>query len=554
MKFSLSKKSLSSLAILLALSVSVFLHTYKIDKLSLNEDEAAQGYNTYSVLQTGYDEYGRIPLRYLSFGENKLPLTGMLSAPFIALFGLNELTVRLPVLLLGILFPLFFYGATLSLTQSKRVAVVSCLLASTNTWLYTVSRHQHESVVLAIITLIIISLIYRYLSKRVNETTLNDKTQIVMKTITKISVLIFMGLYTYHSGKIIMPFLALVSLVFVWKYHKQKFNQVFIFIIVAFLIFGATEILQPNNRLDNLSYFTSLVFSHEIEEGRRLGGSTLYYNKVVYGAHRALTRTVGYLSPHFLLINSDPNPRYGSPQVRLLTIFAYVTFAIGLIFIWIKKHPARLFLTSLLLITILPAVAAFPTDSLTRSFVLTVPLLIVASIGATYIWEIVKSQKSVVKNISLIFLAVGVIIHLFEFYTSARAYFSEYLESSQTQQAWQSGTKELAEYVWENYSKFDTFYITREFGQPYIFLLFYKPYPPKDYQKVAKPGQYNEYGFWEQERFDKFVFRKPNIYAKTKRSAYIMTPEEVKLNNMDQNKLKEILHGGQVRFYVQENL
>jgi len=538
MKFSLSKKSLSSLAILLALSVSVFLHTYKIDKLSLNEDEAAQGYNTYSVLQTGYDEYGRIPLRYLSFGENKLPLTGMLSSPFIMLFGLNELTVRLPVLLLGILFPLFYYGATLSLTQSRKIAVVSCLLASTNTWLYTMSRHQHEAVVLTVITLLIISLIYR------NHT----------KGVSRIALLLFMGLYSYHSGKIIMPFLALVSLVYVWKYHKQKFNKVFIFIIAAFLVFGATEIVQPNNRIGNLSYFTSPVFSHEIEEGRRLGGSPLYYNKVVYGAHRALTRTIGYLSPHFLLTNSDPNPRYGSPQVHLLTIFEYGMFIIGLIFIWIKKHPARLFLTSLLLITIIPAVAAFPTDSLTRSFVMTVPLLIIASIGAIYTWEIAKLQRPVIKNILLILLAVGVVIHLLGFYTSAKAYFSEYLKSSQTQQAWQSGTKEMAEYVWENYSKFDTFYITREYGQPYIFLLFYKPYPPKEYQKVTKPGKYNEYGFWEQEGFDKFVFRKPNTYAPAKRSVYIMTPEEVKLNKLDPNNLKKILHGSQVRFYVKENL
>ena len=554
MRAALPKLTLTSLLFVFVLGISIFLHTYKINKLSLNEDEAAQGYNTYSVLQTGYDEYGNIPLRFLSFGENKLPLTGMLSAPFIIFFGLNELTVRLPVLLLGILLPFFFYGAALSLSQSKKVAVVSCLLASTNTWLYTMSRHQHEAVVLVVITLLIVSLIYRYLTKSASEIAPNDRSSIVVKTIVKIALLSFMGLYTYHSGKIIMPFLALVSVVFVWKYHRQKLGIAFELVTVAFLIFAATEIIQPNNRLGSLSYFTSPVFTHEIEEGRRLGGSPLYYNKVVYGAHRAITRTLGYLSPQFLLVNSDPNPRYGSPKVHLLTIFEYALFIIGLIVMWMKKHPTRLFLTLFLLITILPAVAAFPTDSLTRSFVLTVPVLIIASIGATYIWEISKVQKPVVKNILILFLAIGILIHLFGFYTSAKAYFSEYLESPKTQVAWQSGTKELADYVWKNYDKFDKFFITRAYGQPYIFLLFSKPFPPKEYQKIAQPGKYNEYGFWEQDGFDKFMFRRPNIYAETNRSVYIMTPDEVKLNNLDSSKLKKILHGGQVRFYVKENL
>lgn len=108
----------------------------------------------------------------------------MLSARFIIFFGLNELTVRLPVLLLGILLPFFFYGAALSLSQSKKVAVVSRPTASTNTWLYTMSRHQHEAVVLVVITLLIVSLIYRYLTKSASEIAPNDRSSIVVKTIS----------------------------------------------------------------------------------------------------------------------------------------------------------------------------------------------------------------------------------------------------------------------------------------------------------------------------------------------------------------------------------
>ncbi len=554
MKSSLLKLPLTLLAILLSLGMSIVLHSYKIDRLCLNEDEAAQGYNTYAVMQTGYDEYGRVPLRYLSFGENKLPLTGILSAPLITFFGLNDLTVRLPVLLIGTIFPLLFYGAAYALSRSKRVAIVACLLASTNIWLYTMSRHQHEAVVLAAIVLLIIALLYRYIGDAKTTERRNQVVFGIPKTVVHLTILLFMGLYTYHSGKVIMPFLAFVSLLLIWKHKRTRFITATILILIAFLLFTITEIIHPTNRVSSLSYFTAPVFTHEIQEGRRLGGSPLYFNKVVYGTHRAIQRTLGYLSPQFLLFSSDPNPRYGSPQVHLLTMFEYALFIVGMILMWWKRHPSRLLLTSLLLITIVPAAAALPTDSLTRSFIMTVPLILIASLGANYLWDFGQSRDPVMRSGAVILLLVGTCVHIFGFYTSSRAYFHQYLESPQTQKAWQCGTKELAEYVWKNYTRFDSFFITRTYGQPYIFLLFYKPYPAREYQRIAKPGQYNEYGFWEQDGFDKFIFRKPLIPNKKSKSAFIMTPEEAAMNTLDSRTLKPILHDGQVRFYIKENL
>lgn len=553
MKFNLSKKSISTYVMFAALGISVFLHTYQIQKMCLNEDEAAQGYNTYSVLQTGYDEYGKIPFRYLSFGENKLPLTGTLSAPFIAFFGLNDLTVRLPILLIGIIFPLLFYGAAYSLTQSKNIAVIACVLASTNTWLYTMSRHQHEAVVLAAIVLILITLVFRDLQDP-DKNKDTGKKNTFMKTMLKIALLLFMGLYTYHSAKVIVPFFAVTVLVIVWKRYREKFLTAFILVCAAFLVFGATEIIQPTNRVESLSYFTSPVFTHEIEEGRRLGGSPLYYNKVVYGAHRVIQRTFEYVSPSFLLFESDPNPRYGSVNVHLLTFFEYAMFLLGLVLLWVKRHPARYFLSLMILVTIVPAVAAMPVQSLTRSFLMTIPIIIIVSIAIAQLMQYVRSPPSLVHKVSLGILVGGIIVHITGLGSSGKNYFMNYLNSTETHVAWQCGTREMSEYVWENYDKFDSFYITRRYGQPYIFLLFYKPYPPHEYQKIARTGQYNEYGFWEQDGFDKFIFQKPLVYKEIPRSAFIMTPEEVNMSGLDPKRLKPLLHDGRVRFYVKENL
>ena len=53
-------------------------------------DEAAQGYNAYSILATGKDEFGKaFPAAFRSFADFKTPVYIYLIAPLIPLFGLT---------------------------------------------------------------------------------------------------------------------------------------------------------------------------------------------------------------------------------------------------------------------------------------------------------------------------------------------------------------------------------------------------------------------------------------------------------------------------------
>ncbi|MEK7458139.1 MAG: hypothetical protein AAB612_01480, partial [Patescibacteria group bacterium] len=69
----------------------------------LNRDEVALGYNAYTILKTGRDEYGVwFPVSITSFGDQKLPGYVYTLIPFIAMFGLHPWVVRLPSLLAGV--------------------------------------------------------------------------------------------------------------------------------------------------------------------------------------------------------------------------------------------------------------------------------------------------------------------------------------------------------------------------------------------------------------------------------------------------------------------
>src|SRR4030067_3286673 len=67
-------------------------------------DEVALGYDGYSIIQTGRDEYGKfLPIVLRSFDDYKPALYSYLTIPSILIFGLNVFAVRLPSAIFGIL-------------------------------------------------------------------------------------------------------------------------------------------------------------------------------------------------------------------------------------------------------------------------------------------------------------------------------------------------------------------------------------------------------------------------------------------------------------------
>ena len=84
--------------------LAAFLRLYKLNTYpALNADEAAIGYNAYSILETGKDEHGnQWPIHFQSFNDYKPGFYIYLVMPFVKVLGLNEWSVRLPNALLGI--------------------------------------------------------------------------------------------------------------------------------------------------------------------------------------------------------------------------------------------------------------------------------------------------------------------------------------------------------------------------------------------------------------------------------------------------------------------
>src|SRR3989304_3731682 len=99
------------LLLFLILLLASFLRFWRLDSFpALNADEAAIGYNAYSLIETGKDEHGNAwPIHFQSFNDYKPGLYFYLVLPFVKVLGLNEWAVRLPGATLGVLTVLTLY-------------------------------------------------------------------------------------------------------------------------------------------------------------------------------------------------------------------------------------------------------------------------------------------------------------------------------------------------------------------------------------------------------------------------------------------------------------
>ena len=106
-------------SLLLAI-ITRFYHLGKIPA-GLYADEASQGYNAYSILKTGKDEFGKaFPIIFRSFTDFKTPIYIYLITPLIPIFGLSAFTVRFPSFFFSILTLPLLYALLNKITPKKR--------------------------------------------------------------------------------------------------------------------------------------------------------------------------------------------------------------------------------------------------------------------------------------------------------------------------------------------------------------------------------------------------------------------------------------------------
>jgi len=118
------KKSWIFLGIITALAAALRFFALDEFPVSPNWDEISHGYNAYSIIKTGMDEWGKhFPLIFRAFGDYKLPLYIYLTTIPVWLFGLSVFSVRFISSLAGTLAIPGIFFLTRSLFPEKQLNI-----------------------------------------------------------------------------------------------------------------------------------------------------------------------------------------------------------------------------------------------------------------------------------------------------------------------------------------------------------------------------------------------------------------------------------------------
>ncbi|NTU72670.1 phospholipid carrier-dependent glycosyltransferase [Candidatus Roizmanbacteria bacterium] len=527
----MNKLTLSLLTIIASLSLVLNVVKLQTAPPGFNADEAAFGYNAYSISQTGKDEYGAfLPLRLKSFGDYKMPLYSYLSVPFIKIMGLTELSTRMLNIFLSFLFPIAVYFLAKELFKKQPVALLSALLSALSLGLHIVSRHAHEAYLAAFFITITTTFFLRFYK--------HERQRDFMIFLSTLGL----SLFAYQSSRIFAVFFVIGFLVFVLR-KRAHFRQLIILTTLVALIFSVDLFYKPE-RLKNLVFYRSPGLAMQIDELRREGGNGILYNKALVGIKNVISQQVNYFSPQFLAISGDQNVRFGYTEMPPLTILEYLFFFVGLYYVFKLKIPHRHLLVLLLFISPLTSALTWAETSLTRSLFILVPILCTSAFGIYSVIRAGNNRRTIAVALCLITgIELLLIILNWDFYLN------HYPHRALPARSWQQGYKELSLYIKQSYSEYSHFYITRAYGQPYIFLLFYLNYPPSQYQSHATLSPPDQYGFGQVDGFDKFVFNlDQKLHASS--SAIIAFPEDFPSGF---KPLKKIQAGNTDVFWITEN-
>jgi 4-amino-4-deoxy-L-arabinose transferase-like glycosyltransferase len=137
----IASREAAALAAVVVLAALLRLPALAWAPVALNQDEAVNGYDAYSIGLTLRDHHGHLlPAMLQSFGDWVSPLLTYLTVPFVRLFGLSVAVVRLPVAILGVATVPLLYALMRRLGGRDDVALIAAAILAISPWSVMLSR------------------------------------------------------------------------------------------------------------------------------------------------------------------------------------------------------------------------------------------------------------------------------------------------------------------------------------------------------------------------------------------------------------------------------
>ena len=487
------------LILILIILLAAFLRFWQLGENppSLTWDEAAWGYNAYSLGIDGKDEFGRfLPLNYLeSFGDFKPPMYAYLDIIPVKLFGLNEFATRFPSAFFGVLTVLITYLLTKRIFWNSRsretYALLSALFLAISPWYILLSRAAFEA---NVANFFIVFGVFAFL-----EGVLNKKWLLVLSAIS-----FALSFYTFNTARVVSPIMViLLAIIFrknLWKIKKTVILSAIIGFLVFLPTFGFLLSPQASLRFQEVNIFSDTAIIKESNQ-EIVNDNNAWWSKIIH--NRRFLYGLDYLkhyfdnfNPGFLFIAGDGNPKFSTQTVGQMYVWDIIFFVSGLVFLFKKKEGNWWIIPSWLLIGIIPAALAKETPHALRIESSLPTFQIIVAYGFIQLIDKINKYKKTIIYCLLLPLFVNFFYFFHDYFYSYKYEYSG---------EWQYGYKQSIDYVKSVEDNYDFIQASNYLGRAYVYYLFYTKTDPNYFRETVNISR-DIFGFVSVNSFGKYIF------------------------------------------------
>ncbi len=491
---SLFKKEVFILLAILFIAAGVRLFRLDSAPVGAHIDEVHFGYLAYSIGETARDEHGKhLPIIFKGFGDDKLPFETYVLVPVVKLFGLNNISIRIPSVLAGVGIVLMIYLLARELSLNPSTRLLAALVTAISPWSFFLSRFGFESNLG--LFLFILALLSMFVALRTK------------KDYWVVFSLIAFGLtwYAYIAFRpVSLVFVIVFSIFFAVKIKKSLVKTtlyLFIFGLTVLPLALPSTVATNTTRLEQVGILSDPGLALRVNENRsfcitRFPKLLCYAanNKPVMAFDQLVSRYFSALSPNFLFLPGERGPRMmnvqGFGQLQSVLLPLYI---IGLSIVILGKSRLLGVHKKILLLGLLlaPIPAAFVGDpQIVRLSVLFPFIVLATAIGFDFTLSLIasKDRKNILATAFVSLVAAVVIVQSGLYFVS---WFG--VQTTKNSHYYQSYVPELVSFIENNPDV--RVNIVPFFSDPIMFYAYYSKYDPNLYQSQAVLGELEKSGF-----------------------------------------------------------
>ncbi|MBN9392774.1 MAG: glycosyltransferase family 39 protein [Chloroflexi bacterium] len=468
----------ATLLLLLIVALALFLRVFNLSTNpgGLNQDEASNGVDAFSLGQTLRDHHGNfLPVMLESFEDWPSPLITYLTIPFVWILGLTEFAVRLPAALFGTAAVPMMYFLVKQLTKRKDFALLASFLLAIMPWSVMTSR---LGIPPAPVTFLLLLFVYAYC--RASETVTPRPWKYVLVGLCAAAL----G-YCYPTFKMFVP--MLLGLLFLidpatklpWWATIKKFLVICATYLVLTAPFYLLVLMDPARY--NARYNSVSIFREGIDP------LTTF-----------ITRYLSYILPNFYFYQDSGVISDHVPGIEMVYNFLAPFYYMGVVLCVISLFSKKPFIlskrTSLLLLAwwvLFPVPASITMDQYNEMRILQgLPLMLIFAVVGLGVFLSLITPKRV---LGLVYTAI-VGLSLFYLAVFSLKYFGEYPRLSA--EFYLYGAKQYTQYLVQNDTKFTSVKVDTQTTEPYISYLFYSGLDPARYNYAEINARVDGKGDW----------------------------------------------------------